>query len=103
MAEEGGRMGMAVEEGGWQWRDGGVRGGGCGGGGGVGELEVERWREGDGRGGWGGGGGARRHQSSSPCSRPPKLNNPTSVDSFTASDLVKDFTEEQSQQCPELH
>ena len=96
MAVEGGRRGMAVEEGGWQWRDGGVRGGGCGGGGGGGSW---RW-SGGGKvtveGAGGGGGGARRHQS-------PKLNNPTSVDSFTASDLVKDFTEEQSQQCPELH
>ena len=41
----------------------------------------------------GGGGGRLRHQSSSPSSRPPELNNPTSADhSVTASDLVKDFT-----------
>ena len=45
------------------------------------------------RDGAGGGGGRLRHQSSSPSSRPPELNNPTSADhSVTASDLVKDFT-----------
>ena len=55
VAVEDGRMEMVVEEGGGS--------------------EGRRWRWRAGRGG-----GARRHQSSSPCSRPPKLNNPTSAD-----------------------
>ena len=51
-------------------------------------VEVAKKRDGA-----GGGGGRLRHQSSSPSSRPPELNNPTSADhSVTASDLVKDFT-----------
>ena len=62
----GGRRGMAVEEGGGQLRDGGVRGGGCGGGvwggggnwrwSGGGKVTVEGvWR--------GGGGGAQEDTS----------------------------------------
>ena len=68
---------MAVE-GGWRGRgEVAVEGGGIGGVAVVAgevameELEAGRWwREGV----------ATRHQSSSPCSRPPKLNNPTSAD-----------------------
>ena len=67
VAVEDGRMEMVVEEGGGS---GGAE---------VSVEEVEVAVEGRWRGG-GEGGGARRHQSSSPCSRPPKLNNPTSAD-----------------------
>ena len=67
-----------------------VAGEGAGGGGGGVDLAEGQWSGYRGRWRWkgvvmegrGGGGGAvaTRHQSSSPCSRPPKLNNPTSAD-----------------------
>ena len=96
VAEEGGRWRLKWGCGGegvrwlgrrvrWRWR-GEVA---------VEEVEVEV-------AGWGGGGVATRHQSSSPCSRPPKLNNPTSADHSLIPTWSKILLRK-SQQCPELH